>query len=269
MAFLDPYVDDIQEYLSGGDYGSALRYLLQNRAVDATGNRYGFSPSYMSSMDSQAGLLGTLFDVLSGTDRLAEQTAGPRKDWGTTAQFQDLFRSYTQPQSYAGAGLRQQALQALFANDDAARKYEEGFFGGGRTAPQLDSSYNQIIEMVAALLSNKLSSSALRTQFLGDSARSRIIDGYRSLQNNNQSFTDYLYSMFSKYLGPIKRAPEPAKPTTKPTPTKPVVDEMKPGDTKTPIMNRNTGPENNPILSSQTDWENMRKQKPLKFLGAV
>ena len=264
--FLDPYQQSLQDYLLQGDYGSVLRLLMQNRANDQVGSPTGFASDYTSQVGSRSGLLGTVFEVLTGIN--------PKFFAGDTNvdQFQNVFRSYFSPGNKANpstANYQRQALQQLFSNSEGARSYYNSLFPDNGTAGTVDNAYQKIAQQVAALLSNRYSSTALQSMF-GGSALNRMIDEFRAKQASDPSmdFLGYMYSLYGKYLPPIDRQKTPTS-TTKPTPTKPVVDEMKPGDTKTPIMNRNTGPENNPILSSQTDWENMRKQKPLKFLGAV
>ena len=218
MAYLDPYMQSLQDYIMQGDYGSVIRLLSQNRANDQTGNPMGYAADYNSQLGSRSGLLGTIYEVLTGIN--------PKAFEGNTNvdQFQNLFRSYVGgggENTATPANYQRQALQQMFSNSEGARDYYSSMFDGSNgTAGSNESVFQKIASQIAALLSNRYSSTALKSMF-GGSALNRLVDEYRMKNSADPTydFMDHLYSIYGKYLPPIDRMKDPAPDKNNPSVT--------------------------------------------------
>lgn len=266
MAYLDPYMQSLQDYIMQGDYGSVIRLLSQNRANDQTGNPMGYAADYNSQLGSRSGLLGTIYEVLTGIN--------PQAFEGNTNvdQFQNLFRSYVGgggENTPTPANYQRQALQQMFSNSEGARNYYTSMFDGSNgTAGSNESVYQKIASQIAALLSNRYSSTALKSMF-GGSALNRMVDEYKMKNSADPTydFMDYLYSIYGKYLPPIDRAKDPTRPTqTDKLPPK----EMTPRDRITPTFQTPpVGAKNNPISPQDEQQRSRSPRKVGGFLGAM
>lgn len=267
MAYLDDLWGSLSQYLQKGRYEDVIRGLLYGRSDAQSGNPYGYSGSYMSAAGDDAGLLGTIWQVLTGTDPKVFENRGR----SNLDQFQSFFGDYLGKAEQRGQGIgdyRQMALQNMFSNSEGARKYYNQFFGDGvsDSVTGRADAYGNIASQVAALLSNRYSSSALRSMFGGGTLDQMISEFERQRMGNpTGTFFDYLYNQYKDYLPPIQRQTTPTTPTDNPKET-----NRNPID-KPPPTNRpdDTFPRPKPERQPTEDPYKRRPRKVGGFLGAM
>lgn len=255
------YTPDELAQMAGSPEDRPFLYDLLTRARFGIGQD-DFSGRYGNYISNNANLLNVLYSLGA---KMGISGYAPQEGQTAFNSYTDLFNSMFR----TGAGPRGSDNILGRGRDILGALLQ----GGDRTKSSVIPE-DEMRGAVMALLSKYLPAEAVSYLFGNDNWTSLKNSYERQYGHatNAPAFINYLqqlgYIPKSAYNENVQ-VDQPQKQEQKPATKKPLVDEMKPGDTKMPVMNRNTGPENNPILSSQTDWENMRKQKPLKFLGAM